>query len=495
MRQTLVTIAVIIQVLSAHALNIPAHALSINRDKREINDHGSNRTLRGEGSPNLRNSFSDSGVAREKSPHFRIVDRYPAGESGTSPDLVLKPRVTFNVNCSTTAVWHICKWKTPISDDPCAMFKSDTMRRCPMADFQIRHQEVGALHVCSLTGTVDPDGYNQGSWNCDLSSMPAGEQGDLYFEDQQYFNLKTIKAPDVKFSHSDRSSEKELFETEELEMTCTASNGWPEPTIVWFINSQPIKFDNNKFTILKTDGPRLTGKDNFYLKQTIRYTSTLQENGKSISCKVHQTDDENNLSEVFNEDQMVHLFIREIPNPPAAVVTAEMITGIVLVIVALLLALAIVGFAFYTKRWCFSTPIVTVAATKHKETGEMIIQTDEEIKVQKSTSEFAVGTEVEPLLGKAFETQTDMGDFPPDLTKQQDNSDFLNDQVVGYSYEGSGSLAGSLSSIESSQKSVDLEAEFTALGPRFRHLADMFGGQDEDDSDVDSLYIGGEFVI
>lgn len=39
------------------------------------------------------------------------------------------------------------------------------------------------------------------------------------------------------------------------------------------------------------------------------------------------------------------------------------------------------------------------------------------------------------------------------------------------------------------------EAEFTALGPRFRHLADMFGGQDEDDSDVDSLYIGGEFVI
>ena len=41
----------------------------------------------------------------------------------------------------------------------------------------------------------------QGSWNCDLSSMPAGEQGDLYFEDQQYFNLKTIKAPDVKFSH------------------------------------------------------------------------------------------------------------------------------------------------------------------------------------------------------------------------------------------------------------------------------------------------------
>ena len=38
---------------------------------------------------------------------------------------------------------------------------SDTMRRCPMADFQIRHQEVGALHVCSLTGTVDPDGYNQ----------------------------------------------------------------------------------------------------------------------------------------------------------------------------------------------------------------------------------------------------------------------------------------------------------------------------------------------
>ena len=49
------------------------------------------------------------GVAREKSPHFRIVDRYPAGESGTSPVLVLKPR-EHNNRKKVPCVWKFPEW-------------------------------------------------------------------------------------------------------------------------------------------------------------------------------------------------------------------------------------------------------------------------------------------------------------------------------------------------------------------------------------------------
>ena len=41
-----------------------------------------------------------------------------------------------------------------------------------------------------------------------------------------------------------------------------------------------------------------------------------------------------------------------------------------------------------------------------------------------------VGTETMPLLGQEFETQTDLGDVQPDLSREKDNVlKFNNDQV------------------------------------------------------------------
>ncbi len=56
------------------------------------------------------------------------------------------------------------------------------------------------------------------------------------------------------------------------------------------------------------------------------------------------------------------------------------------------------------------------------------------------------------------------------------------DDVRNYAYEGDGNSMGSLSSLASGTDDEDLNFDFLpAFGPRFKKLADMYGGQSSDD--------------
>ena len=81
-----------------------------------------------------------------------------------------------------------------------------------------------------------------------------------------------------------------------------------------------------------------------------------------------------------------------------------------------------------------------------------------------------------------------VGDFIGDRLNDADRDPALApyDSVREYEYEGGGSSAGSLSSLQTSS-SGDLDFSYlNDFGPRFQKLADMYGvgGDDDDNSSV-----------
>ena len=74
------------------------------------------------------------------------------------------------------------------------------------------------------------------------------------------------------------------------------------------------------------------------------------------------------------------------------------------------------------------------------------------------------------------------------LTEQQISS-YANDTQLHYRYEGEGSIASDLSSIESTHYQDDHDFRFLySWGPKFSRLADLYAGGVDYDEDIDHLH-------
>ena len=82
-----------------------------------------------------------------------------------------------------------------------------------------------------------------------------------------------------------------------------------------------------------------------------------------------------------------------------------------------------------------------------------------------------------------------MMDQPPDvadfINRRLDDADAdptncADDEFKEYDYEGAGSIAGTLSSLNSSSSGGDQDFDYlNDLGPKFSRLADMYGNEDD----------------
>ncbi|MEQ2280085.1 Cadherin-12 [Ameca splendens] len=135
-----------------------------------------------------------------------------------------------------------------------------------------------------------------------------------------------------------------------------------------------------------------------------------------------------------------------------------------------------------------------------------VIHYDDEGGGEEDTHAFDMGTLRNPkvvkenLYRRDIKPETQRGPRQPVSQDSSDIRDFINqrlkehdtdnatppyDSLATYAYEGDGSVADSLSSIES--LAVDFEEDYDYLsdwGPRFKTLAGIFGEQSETHSDL-----------
>ncbi|XP_033013053.1 cadherin-11 [Lacerta agilis] len=192
-------------------------------------------------------------------------------------------------------------------------------------------------------------------------------------------------------------------------------------------------------------------------------------------------------------------------NPEAYVLNAGLSTGALIAILACIVILLVIVVLFVTLKRQKKEPLIVF---EEEDVRENIITYDDEGGGEEDTEAFDIATLQNPDGINGFIPRKDIKPeyqyMPRPGLRPAPNSvdvdDFINtriqeadndptappyDSIQIYGYEGRGSVAGSLSSLESATTDSDLDYDYLQnWGPRFKKLADLYGSKDtfEDDS-------------
>ncbi|XP_053305609.1 cadherin-11 [Spea bombifrons] len=185
---------------------------------------------------------------------------------------------------------------------------------------------------------------------------------------------------------------------------------------------------------------------------------------------------------------------------------AGLSTGALIAILACIVILLVIVVLFVALRREKKEPLIVF---EEEDIRENIITYDDEGGGEEDTEAFDIATLQNPDGINGFMPRKDIKpefQYPPrelgmrPAPNSVDVDDFINtriheadndptappyDSIQIYGYEGRGSVAGSLSSLESASTDSDLDYDYLQnWGPRFKKLADLYGSKDtcEDDS-------------
>ncbi|XP_039183474.1 cadherin-11 [Crotalus tigris] len=192
-------------------------------------------------------------------------------------------------------------------------------------------------------------------------------------------------------------------------------------------------------------------------------------------------------------------------NQEAYILNAGLSTGALIAILACIVILLVIVVLFVTLKRQKKEPLIVF---EEEDVRENIITYDDEGGGEEDTEAFDIATLQNPDGINGFIPRKDIKPeyqyMPRPGLRPAPNSvdvdDFINtriqeadndptappyDSIQIYGYEGRGSIAGSLSSLESATTDSDLDYDYLQnWGPRFKKLADLYGSKDtfEDDS-------------
>ncbi|KAM4722466.1 cadherin-11 isoform 1-T4 [Rhinophrynus dorsalis] len=192
-------------------------------------------------------------------------------------------------------------------------------------------------------------------------------------------------------------------------------------------------------------------------------------------------------------------------NAEPQTLNAGLSTGALIAILACIVILLVIVVLFVTLRREKKEPLIVF---EEEDIRENIITYDDEGGGEEDTEAFDIATLQNPDGINGFLPRKDIKpEFqytPRDLgirpaPNSVDVDDFINtriheadndptappyDSIQIYGYEGRGSVAGSLSSLESASTDSDLDYDYLQnWGPRFKKLADLYGSKDTCDDD------------
>ncbi|XP_051986204.1 cadherin-11-like [Xyrauchen texanus] len=184
------------------------------------------------------------------------------------------------------------------------------------------------------------------------------------------------------------------------------------------------------------------------------------------------------------------------------ILTAGLSTGALIAILACIVILLAIVVLFVALRRQKKEPLIMF---EEEDIRENIITYDDEGGGEEDTEAFDIATLQNPDGANGFLPRKDIKpelQYPihPGLrpvAKSVDVNDFIKtritdadsdptappyDSIQIYGYEGRGSIAGSLSSLESVTTDSDLDYDYLqSWGPRFKKLADLYGSKDSED--------------
>ncbi|NWY20919.1 CAD11 protein, partial [Aphelocoma coerulescens] len=191
-------------------------------------------------------------------------------------------------------------------------------------------------------------------------------------------------------------------------------------------------------------------------------------------------------------------------NAEAYILNAGLSTGALIAILACIVILLVIVVLFVTLKRQKKEPLIVF---EEEDVRENIITYDDEGGGEEDTEAFDIATLQNPDGINGFIPRKDIKPeyqyLPRPGLRPAPNSvdvdDFINtriqeadndptappyDSIQIYGYEGRGSVAGSLSSLESATTDSDLDYDYLQnWGPRFKKLADLYGSKDTFDDD------------